>query len=78
MPKVFSRCLKDGKEITGLFELVFDGHLQPCVVVDSVKKRGKTLARTLSINPQWLRKVQNPGYEYEYDGVIDIWPPNRN
>jgi hypothetical protein len=78
MPKVFAKCIKDGKEITGLFELVFDENLQPYVVVDAAKKPGKTLARTLSINPQWLRRVQKSGYEYEYGGVINIWPSNRN
>ena len=78
MPKVFAKCLRNGVQTSALFELVFDERLQPAVVVDAVKKRGKTLARTLTINPQWLRRVQNHGYEYEYDGLIDIQESNRN
>jgi hypothetical protein len=78
MPKLFSKCLKDGRQITGIFELVYDEKRQPAVVVDTVKIGGKNLARTLTINPQWLRKVQKTDYEFVYDGVIDIWKSERN
>jgi len=78
MPKVFSKCLKDGKQISGLFDLVYDEKRQPAVVVDVVKTGSVNLARTMTINPQWLHKVQNLGYEFVYDGVIDIWKSERN
>ncbi len=78
MPKVFAKCLKDGRQITGLFELVYDEKHQPAVVVDIVKTGGVNLGRLLTINPLWLRKVQSADYEFVYDGVIDIWKSNRN
>jgi hypothetical protein len=79
MPKVFSKCLKDGKNVAGLFDLVYDAKGQPSVVVDfSPIGDNKKLARVLTINPQWLRRVQNPDFEYEYDGLIDIWKAERN
>lgn len=77
-PRVFSKCLKDGKQISGIFSLVYSKPNQPAVLVDSAPIGGKTLGRVLTINPQWLRKVQNPDYEYEYDGLIDIWKAERN
>lgn len=76
--RVLAKCLKEGKQISGIFDLVYDEKRQPAVVVDFVKTGGVNLARTLTINPQWLRRVENSGYEFVYDGVIDIQKSDRN
>jgi hypothetical protein len=78
MPKIFAKCLKDWKEISGLFELVYDETRQPAVVVDLAKVGDKTIARTLTINPQWIQTVENLPYEFAYSGLIVISKPQEN
>jgi hypothetical protein len=78
MPKVFSKCLKDGKEVNGILALSFDTDGQPLVAIDFAKAGAKTIAHALTINPQWLRKVESLDYEYVYDGVIILPKPQGN
>lgn len=77
-PKVFSECMKDGKRISGIFSLVFDEQKRPSVVYADVLVAGVKYAKTLTINPQWLRKVENPDFQYVYDGLIVIPVPQNN
>ena len=76
-PRVFSKCLKDGKQISGIFDLIYDKG-QPAVAIGGVLLGEKTVAHVLTINPQWLRKVQNPDYQFEYDGLIVIPSAAKN
>jgi len=75
-PKVRSRFKNEnGFILEGTFFL--SGSMdKPEVIYEMQRIDGATLLATLSLNPEWLVKVDNPKYQYHYSGLI-VFPQKR-
>lgn len=68
---VDAECEKDGKIMRGIFQLRFvDG--MPWAVYDAQEIGGQQFAKMLSLNPEWLKRVDAPTHQYEYTGRIQF------